>query len=120
MSLQSFRDSSVKTLDSKVLAELRKYGDDCVAELVGLYLKELKTRLATMRTSVESGDAAQLLESAHALKGGSSNVGAVGLLRLCHEMEAAARRGDLAGAPLLLELIEHEAMAVRVALESRS
>jgi HPt (histidine-containing phosphotransfer) domain-containing protein len=120
MSLKSFRDSSVKTLDPKILAELKEYGDDCVTELVALYLKELSARLAKMRAALAKGDALRLRESAHALKGGSGNIGAVGLLTLCHELELAARRGDLGIAPVLLELIEHEAMDVKHALRGRS
>jgi HPt (histidine-containing phosphotransfer) domain-containing protein len=117
---KSLGDAGVPILDPEALAQLREYGEDCIVEVVNLYLTELTSRLLEMRSAITSRDAARLCESAHALKGGSGNVGALGMMGLCEKLEGAAQIGGFGSATHLVELIEHEATRVRAALGSRS
>jgi HPt (histidine-containing phosphotransfer) domain-containing protein len=119
-SAKSRGDAGVPILDPEAVAQLREYGEDCIVEIVNLYLTELTSRLIEMRSAITRRDAARLCESAHALKGGSGNVGALGMMTLCQELESVAQIGEFGSALHLVELIEHEATRVRGALLSRS
>ena len=120
MSAKSLGDGGVPILDPEALAQLRECGEDCIVEIVNLYLAELTSRLVEMRSAITRGDAAGLRESAHALNGGSGNVGALGMMTLCQKLESVAQLGEFGSAPHLVELIEHEATRVRAALLGRS
>jgi HPt (histidine-containing phosphotransfer) domain-containing protein len=120
MSAKSLGDGGAPILDPEALAQLGECGEVCIIEIVNLYLAELTSRLVEMRSAMTRGDAAGLRESAHALKGGSGNVGALGMMALCQKLESAAQIGDFWSAPHLVELIEREAVRVRAALRSRS
>ena len=118
--LRSTEDAHQATLDPETIAKLKSYGDEFVAELVGLYLKQLDLRLAEICLAVDGQRAAELRESAHALKGSSANLGAARMLGLCSQLELAARSGDLTAAPALFDEIQREAQAVRDALHNLS
>jgi HPt (histidine-containing phosphotransfer) domain-containing protein len=120
MSAKSLGDGGVPILDPQALAQLREFGEDCIVEIVNLYLAELTSRLVEMRSAITRGDAAGLRESAHALKGGCGNVGALGMMTLCQKLESAAQIGEFWSAPHLVDLIAREATRVRAALGSRS
>ena len=66
---------------------------DFVDELVDTYLADGATQLATLRTAAERGDVEGLTRTAHSLKSGSLNVGAVALGGLCRSLEEAGRIG---------------------------
>ncbi len=114
--VRSASDSRAATLDPKTIARLRGYGEDFLAELVGLYLTQLDVRLTEIRLAVDTRNAAELRESAHALKGSSGNLGALRMLGLCGELELAARGGDFTAVHTLLDEIQREAAAVKTAL----
>ncbi|HTY48445.1 MAG TPA: two-component regulator propeller domain-containing protein, partial [Steroidobacteraceae bacterium] len=92
-------------LDHPTLATLRSLpphgSTDMLSHIVGTYLSDSPRLLALIGRAVEAGSAAQLARAAHAWRSASSHVGAVGLVRLCQQLENCGRSGDLRPAPAL-------------------
>ncbi len=90
-------------LDPAVLAGLQELGPDAVQEVLGLFLVDADKRLATLRSAT---DAQTTLAAAHALIGGSGDVGAVRVQALAAELEMRAREGQLADPALLADIAD--------------
>jgi HPt (histidine-containing phosphotransfer) domain-containing protein len=84
-------------LDTQVLqsltARLGQRGPELVAELIGTWDAETEGRLTELSTAVLAGDGPAVARVAHSLGGGSSALGAVGVQRVCQEVEEALRSG---------------------------
>ena len=83
---------------------------------VDAFLSGAGGRIAELKALAGSGDAIALAAAAHALMGSSSNVGAARLAALFGRIEAAGKKGDLAAAGKLLNLLDEEHAAAREAL----
>jgi PAS domain S-box-containing protein len=103
-------------LDPAVLAGLRELGSGIVEEVLALYLLDADERLASLRKAT---DPETTLTAAHALKGGSSDVGATRVQALADEVETRARAGRLPD-PALLDDIVGALHAVRTAVPTSS
>jgi CheY-like chemotaxis protein/HPt (histidine-containing phosphotransfer) domain-containing protein len=103
-------------IDAAALAELRTLGagDD----LIELFLTEAPATLAALGQASAQGDASELHELAHSLKGSCRYLGALPLADLLAELEQIGSRGSTAGAAALLAQIEQEFDRVRHALVS--
>jgi len=108
------------TVDGEIVAALREDLGGAVGELVGLYLRELPTRVAAVRAGVTARDGDAVAAAAHSLRGASATFGAAGLAALCAALEQAVREGrlaDLAAAAAPLEaLAAQTADALRAAV----
>jgi HPt (histidine-containing phosphotransfer) domain-containing protein len=96
-------------VDGAVLAELREYqklGEpDFVTELIGIFNNDVSYRLSQMKAGLRAGDARQVSQAAHALKGASGELGAVGLREICARLESSTAQGSMESiAPMLREL----------------
>jgi signal transduction histidine kinase/DNA-binding response OmpR family regulator/HPt (histidine-containing phosphotransfer) domain-containing protein len=92
--------------DRSRLDELREYDtpDGAVVKAaLDSFAEQAPGHLERLRSSLASGDAPAVRESAHALKGTASNVGALALAALAAEVEQAGRSGELGAAPGLLD-----------------
>jgi HPt (histidine-containing phosphotransfer) domain-containing protein len=93
-------------LDRATLAALRAlpaHGSlDMLSHIASGYLADSQDMMARIERAVHNRDAAELARAAHAWRSCSGHVGALGLVRLCHELEKCGRAGELAGAPELL------------------
>ena len=79
--------------------EFREYDDDqgsLVNEMITLFLRDGAPRVAEICRAFEVADADALAKTAHALKGGASNLGATRVAALCKAIEDAARANELA------------------------
>ena len=75
--------------------ELQEEGDtDVLAELIDMYLEDTPPRIASIRQAVEQKDAEALYSEAHALKGSSSNMGVVGITKLCYDLQLKGSSGS--------------------------
>jgi two-component system sensor histidine kinase/response regulator len=108
-------------LDPEVLAGLRALrgedDTDIVAELAGIFLEDARSALSALEEAVQTGDAPAVERVAHTLKGGSANMGARAMARLCARLEATGASGDLSPAPRLLGRLEEEFGRVERMLE---
>jgi HPt (histidine-containing phosphotransfer) domain-containing protein len=110
-------DEATDPLDRGVLQGLRELGDaDLLSELVDLFLEDVPPQLEALREAVKSGDASSVERVTHALKGSCANMGAVGMVDICAELEDVGHSGKLGRVPMLVERLRAEFGCVRQAL----
>ena len=92
-------------VDWSRLDELREFDTPdgaIVRAAVDAFTAQAPGLLSALRSHAQRGDASAVRDTAHALKGSASNVGAVSLASLASSIERAGRSGDLAEAPDLV------------------
>ncbi|WLH37221.1 Hpt domain-containing protein [Pseudomonas sp. FP2196] len=75
-------------VDRDTLSALRDVMEDGYPELLDTFLSDSRARLGELQKTV---DAKALADVAHSFKGSASNMGAIRLAELCHELEAEAK-----------------------------
>src|SRR6185503_11322012 len=107
-------------LDRQVLDQLgalRVNGKpDLLARTISLYLAESPKLMHKLKLAADANDTLGIVRSAHSLKSSSANVGATALSRYCGDIEASARRADIAEARRIFADIEAEHGRVQAAL----
>ncbi len=108
------------TIDPLVFDGLRVLSDEddpgFLSRIIGHFLADTPTRLTTLGAACRKGRAEDVQRIAHSLKGSASNLGALGLARMCDQVVLAARDG-LETVPALLAELELEFQRVRGELE---
>jgi len=108
-------------LDMRILDDLRELGgaDDpaLITELIDIFLADAPLRLQEISRGLSRGDLVVVERAAHTLKSSSANIGAIGLSRICREMEELARERKLERIPSLFARSEDVMNAVQSALE---
>lgn len=108
-------------LDMRILNELRELGgeDDpaLIGELIEIFLSDAPQRLEEIAKGLSRGDLQSVERAAHTLKSSSANIGAIGLSRICREMEEFARARQLEAIRPLFVHSEHVMSEVQLALE---
>jgi HPt (histidine-containing phosphotransfer) domain-containing protein len=93
-------------LDAEVLNDLRALGGEdepgLLTELIDIFLADAPKRLQEISTGLGANDLKTVERAAHTLKSSSANIGAIGLSKLCKEMEEIARERKLESMPSLL------------------
>lgn len=97
-------------LDHEVLSALQEVMEDEYPLLLETFLVDSQERLRQLH---KADDANQLIATAHSFKGSSSNMGAIRLARLCHELELRAKELSLGGIEKLVAEIDGELAIVR-------
>jgi CheY-like chemotaxis protein len=96
-------------LDPATLAGLRALppagSQDMLSHIGERYISDSRELLDAMRRALEAGQAVELARAAHAWRSYNGNLGALGLARLCRNLEDAARRGAFESARELLPQI---------------
>jgi signal transduction histidine kinase/DNA-binding response OmpR family regulator len=108
-------------MDLGRLEEFREFDDDQLTmtkEVIGLFLADTPPRLAAMDDAIARGDAAALSKTAHALKGGASNIGAKAIQQHADGLEAAAKEAMPADARLRVDKLRELWEQTRTVLES--
>jgi HPt (histidine-containing phosphotransfer) domain-containing protein len=112
---------TAEVLDMRILNDLRELGgeDDpaLITELIGIFLSDAPLRLQEISRGLSRGDLAIVERAAHTLKSSSANIGAIGLSRLCREMEELARERKLEPIPSIFARSQHVMSTVQSALE---
>jgi two-component system sensor histidine kinase/response regulator len=104
-------------VDPAVIAELDFDGEGLSA-LLGVYFEQADGHLCALHDAVGRAETLAIAQTAHALKGNSGSVGAVGVARLASDLEAAARASRLATAPDLLDQLSRRLDETRAAFGS--
>jgi len=101
-------------------ALLEHFGGDreLLGELARIFLDDCPARLSAIQAGVERGDAAVLLEAAHALRGSVANFGAAQAVDAALELELMGKARDLTGAPAALVRLQHAMAALMGELSS--
>jgi signal transduction histidine kinase/ligand-binding sensor domain-containing protein/CheY-like chemotaxis protein len=109
-------------LDAATLAALRALPrngpKDMLSHIGELYLLDSKGLTESIEAALQGGNAQELARAAHAWRSYNGNVGALGLARLCFELEDAARRGALDAAREVYGRIRQLHERVREQLQS--
>jgi CheY-like chemotaxis protein/anti-sigma regulatory factor (Ser/Thr protein kinase) len=104
-------------LEASALESLRELGgDEFLSEMIGTFLTDAQSLMASLRAALERGDAAELRRAAHTLKSNGQTFGAGSFSELCRELEERAKSGELDGAGELADRIERELAALEEAL----
>lgn len=104
-------------LDRDVLSTLQEVMEDGYPVLLETFLADSEERLRQLH---KTDDALQLIATAHSLKGSSSNMGAIRLAELCHQLERQANELSLGGIEKLVAEIDGELAIVRPLYEEES
>lgn len=84
-------------INAEILGGLKSILGDEIFSITRLYADQLPADVAQVVATHALGNAAELKRLAHALKGGSANMGAVEMARLAANIERAAAAGNLNG-----------------------
>jgi HPt (histidine-containing phosphotransfer) domain-containing protein len=86
--------------------------------LINLFLDELPNYVNQLQQAIASRDAETLFLVAHKFKGSCYNIGAVGMITLCKQLEELGRAVDMEKAAAIVESdVEKEVGRLRNALE---
>ncbi len=88
-------------IEPVMLAELRSMRD-ILPELIEVFRAEVSVRVEAMETVIERGDAAQLREFAHGIRGAARTMGGHRLAVVCAALEQIGRAGTVEGAAALV------------------
>ncbi|MFI5348648.1 MAG: Hpt domain-containing protein [Elusimicrobiota bacterium] len=92
-------------------------GEEAYAQIRAEFLSSTECRLAAMARAAEGDDAEALRRAAHALRGASGSLGAIGLEAHCRALEASLAAGMPPGErPAAVARMTAEFAAVRRAL----
>jgi len=102
-------------VDRNVLSALREVMEEGYPDLLDIFLADSEERLKVLRAA---DSATQLVETAHSFKGSSSNMGALRLTELCHQLEQQATSLPSAAVLELVGKIDREFAGIRPLYEA--
>jgi signal transduction histidine kinase/CheY-like chemotaxis protein/HPt (histidine-containing phosphotransfer) domain-containing protein len=109
-------------LDGDRLAMLRSLGPEdgrgLLPATAEAFRKDVPARLAALRSAMNDGGGAPLVQAAHALKGAAANIGAAAAAGLCAELEDLGRAGNHDGGMDILDRLEAELARVDAELDA--
>ena len=108
-------------LDPKALSQLLEVigGDrEAFKDLVQSFLDEGPELVNRLQRAVAANEADALRRAAHTLKGSAADFGAVTLTRLCREIEALGRAGEVAAASVKVEEAVREYQKAEIGLKN--
>ena len=92
--------TSPRQLDPQAIEQLRQLGNrrghDVLGKVANVFLEETPKLLKRLHEGVASGSTETVKQIAHSLKSSSANLGAMQLMHVCAELEAAARAEETA------------------------
>lgn len=84
-----------------------------VKELFDEFFEELPPRIQSLRAGVAGASCSEVDHAAHAIKGSSASLGAIGVESVARTLEAQARNESLDGADQLVDQLEQELASLR-------
>jgi len=98
------------------------FGDDqtVIQDFLKQFVVSAKTILATIRTSLQSNDLANIKNNLHQLKGSAGNSGIVQIHMLSKQAEEKAKNGEMASLNTLITLIENALEKLEVEIANRA
>ena len=95
--------SDIPILDPAPLQTLATYGPDIPREMIVLFEEEMLHRLEGLEAALKEGRMEDARLHAHSAKGGGGNLGLCRFAEVASEAEHAAKDGDGASLPRLVE-----------------
>jgi HPt (histidine-containing phosphotransfer) domain-containing protein len=116
-----FSEPESSVLDLAVMANIRSLGGpgepDVYMEVAQLFLADVPIHLAALGAAIAARNVELVERTAHRLRGGALEMGALRMAPLCAAIEHAARDGSLEHAAARAESLDREFAATRAALE---
>lgn len=108
-----------EVLSATKLEQMRKdMKGRSIAWLIDLFIKELPNYINELNKALQTNEGETLYLAAHKFKGSCSNLGAIGMVNLCKQLETLGRAGDLEqAAPIITHQIPQEAQHLTAALQ---
>ncbi len=106
-------------LDEDMMIELQEIMEDEFDVLLQTYLTDAVIKLESIDSALTERDHVKLRESAHSLKGSSSNIGALPLSGLCANIENLARENQISEAQKIIGGVRAEYEHVKSLLEEK-
>jgi len=86
--------------------------------LINLFISEIPNYINQLQQAIASADGEALHLAAHKFKGSCSNVGAIGMIALCEQLEELGHAGEMEKATLMVAShLEKEVERLKNALE---
>jgi PAS domain S-box-containing protein len=101
-------DIPVKPLSADFLSKLKADDEEQLSQLIALFVESAPVTFSAMRQAQENSNAADLVLTAHTLKGSCSNFGPSPLRDLCAQIEQFGLRGNVDEAANLIGSAEKE------------
>ncbi len=81
-------------IDQKQVKELREVLEDGFTDFIQVYFSDYEEKEKALQTALQDKNIENVIKIAHALKGSCLSVGAVGLAKMCAEIESAGKKGN--------------------------
>ena len=101
-------DEQEPVLSKQAALELCDDDEELFLEIVGAYLEDASEHSRQLLFALQAGDAHEVEERAHALKGASANICAGPVREAAGQLERAGRNKDLSQAPQLYSVFKKE------------
>ena len=98
-----FKDSEI--IDTEQFEDMRELLEEDFPELLEVYFIDSKQRIASLRSALANNDNVAGFEAAHALKGASANLGAIQLIGLSDQLQAACCAQKIDQSRLIIEAL---------------
>ncbi len=86
-----------------------------IPRFMGLFFKGAEPNMAALGEAISAGDPDKVRTTSHAIKGASANIGAMQMRETAAAIEAAAKTGDISGAPTGFERLKQQLEAFKTA-----
>jgi HPt (histidine-containing phosphotransfer) domain-containing protein len=98
---------SEKVFDRTALLNRVLGDEDLAREVIAVFLGDIPNKIKALRLALDSRDASQMRDQAHAVKGAARNISAAALGDVAFQMEQAGESADMNKAvPLMAEIEE--------------
>jgi len=119
---ESSQINNHESINAATLEEIRELtvspaGAEQFGKLIGLFLKELDSGVASIREAAAERNSERLSEIAHGLKGACGSMGASYLVSLCIALEEASAKAHFEKVGAQVKEMESEIIIVRQILE---
>jgi CheY-like chemotaxis protein len=111
--------SDDNVLSAATITHLRKeMKDRGIGWLIDLFINELPKYIEALQQAITNDDGEALYLAAHKFKGSCSNMGAVGMVNLCRELETLGRAGEIQqAARMMTNEVNQEIERLKTAFE---
>lgn len=106
--------------DWQPLNQLAGEDPDFAVELLTMFLKDAENSLSLLESAIADQSCQRIEDAAHALRGASSNVGAIAMSLTAQQLEQSACRGDTANARSSLQMLYACCQRLRSELSARA
>ncbi len=107
--------SNFPILDHDIVNELKELMEDEFGSLMQIFLDDMPLKIAEIDAAVDQGNLGALYRSAHSLKSGSGNIGALQLSEVARRLEALGRAHSMTEVPTLVQQLHVTATQTEIA-----